>query len=300
MTKLLITGAGGQLGAELSLRTGAAGVAAVGLRRAELDITDRYAIARALDEVRPTALVNCAAWTEVDAAERHRDRAFAVNATAPGLLAEECARRGVVLVHVSTDYVFGGEVGEPIPESAAAAPQSVYGASKLAGEDAVRAVSGRHVIVRTSALYGRDGPNFVLSVLRQAATGAALRVVTDQVTAPTWTGHLAPALLRLLELGASGTYHLTGSGSASWYEFAVVAVRCARSRAPVRAITTADLTSAARRPHHSVLDNGRWRALGEPPLPLWTAALRDYVDELRDRGRLPAAGATSPAAARSG
>ena len=300
MTKLLITGAGGQLGSELSLRAGASGVAAVGLRQAELDVTDRRAIARAMDEVRPTALVNCAAWTNVDAAETHRDQAFAVNATAPGLLAEECARRSVLLLHLSTDYVFDGERREPIPESATAAPLSAYGASKLAGEEAVRAVSDRHVIVRTSGLYGRDGPNFVLKVLRQAATGARLRVVTDQVTAPTWTGHLAPALLRLLELGANGTFHLTNAGSASWYEFAVVAVRCAGSTTPIRAITTADLPSAARRPQHSVLDNGAWRALGEPALPSWTAALRDYVDDLRERGRLPAPGATSPAAARSG
>lgn len=300
MTKLLITGAGGQLGAELILRAGAAGVAAVGLREAQLDVTDRRAIARALDEERPTALVNCAAWTNVDAAETHRDEACAVNATAPGLLAEECARRDVVLLHVSTDYVFDGEAREPIPESATAAPLSVYGASKLAGEEAVRAVSERHVVVRTSGLYGRDGPNFVLTVLQQAAAGAGLRVVTDQVTAPTWTGHLAPALLRLLELGAAGTFHLTSAGSTSWYEFAVAALGYAGSRTPVRAITTTDLERPARRPKHAVLDNQAWRVLGEAALPPWTAGLRDYVAELRERGRLPAAGATSREAARSG
>ena len=285
---LLVTGAGGQLGGDLINLARARATPAVGLTRAALDITDRTAVAAALDTQRPAALINCAAWTSVDAAESHADEAFEVNLKGAWLLAEECARREILLMHLSTDYVFDGASLAPTREDAAPMPLSIYGASKLAGEEAVRAVSENHVIVRTSGLYGRDGPNFVLSVLRRAASGAELRVVTDQVTAPTWTGHLAPALFRLLELGATGTYHLTSSGAASWYEFAVFALREAGFTTDVTPIVTADLAAAARRPPHSVLANRAWSACGEPPLPSWTDGLRAYIGELRRRSCLPA------------
>ena len=286
--RLLITGAGGQLGGDLADVALERGVLAEAPAEAALDITDERAIRAALDEHRPDALVNCAAWTNVDGAETNRDAAYAVNHTGARLLAEQCARRGIVLVHLSTDYVFDGTSREAIPESAAPSPLSVYGASKLAGEQAVRAASGKHVIVRTSGLYGRDGPNFVLKLLRRAAGGAELRVVTDQVTAPTWTGHLAPALLRLLELGVTGTYHVTNSGTTSWYDLAVFALHAAGFTTDVMPILTWDLAAAAPRPQHAVLDNTAWGALGEPPLPPWTDGLRAYVGELRRRGCLPA------------
>jgi dTDP-4-dehydrorhamnose reductase len=244
-------------------------------------------VAAALDEHRPDALVNCAAWTNVDSAESHRDEVFAVNETAVRALAEECARRRIRLMHISTDYIFDGSSPTPIPETATPSPLSVYGASKIAGEHAVRAVSESHVIVRTSGLYGRDGPNFLLKVLRRAAAGAEVRVVTDQVTAPTWTGHLAPALLRLLELGATGTYHLTNSGTTSWYEFAVAAVKYAGYPTAVCPIPTSELAAVARRPPYAVLDNCAWRSLGEPPLPSLTVALHEYVAQLRGRGMMP-------------
>ena len=286
--RLLITGAGGQLGRELADVALDRGVVVEAPAEASLDITDERAIGAALDEHRPDALVNCAAWTNVDGAETNSNAAYAVNETGARLLAEQCARRGIVLVHLSTDYVFDGTSREAIPESAAPSPLSVYGASKLAGEQAVRAVSGTHVIVRTSGLYGRDGPNFILKLLQRAASGAELRVVSDQVTAPTWTGHLAPALLRLFELGATGTYHVTNSGTTSWYEFAVFALRDAGFTTDVMPIVTSDLGAAAPRPPHAVLDNRAWSALGEPPLPPWRDGVRAYLGELRRRGRLPA------------
>lgn len=284
---LLVTGAQGQLGGDLLDAANRRGIPSAGTSLGTLDITDRTAVARALAEHRPDALINCAAWTNVDGAESHSDEAFAVNMKGASLLAEECAERDILLMHLSSDYVFDGASPSPICEDAVPAPLSVYGASKLAGEEAVRAVTGKHVIVRTSGLYGRDGPNFIVKLLHRAAGGAELRVVTDQVTSPTWTGHLAPALLRLLELGVTGTYHLTNSGSASWHEFAVHVVRQAGYVISVHPIATSDLAGAARRPKHALLDNGAWTALGELPLPPWTHAVRDYVAELRGRGRLP-------------
>ncbi|MBV8529472.1 MAG: dTDP-4-dehydrorhamnose reductase [Candidatus Dormibacteraeota bacterium] len=288
MPRLLISGAAGQLGGDLLDTATARGIPAVGFSHAALDITDRTAVARALDEQGPDAVINCAAWTNVDGAESHADRAFAVNLKGARLLAEECAQRDVLLMHLSTDYVFDGESPRPIPENAAPAPLSIYGASKLAGEEAVRAVSDNHVIVRTSGLYGRDGPNFLLKVLHRAARGEQLRVVTDQVTAPTWTGHLAPALLRLIEMHATGTFHLTNSGRTSWYEFAVSGLRTAGLASAVQPILSAELPASARRPQHAVLDNCAWLHAGEPALPTWSVALDDYIGELRRRGRLPA------------
>lgn len=284
--RVVILGAGGQIGSELALAAAAHGIGGVALTRADCDVTDRASIEAALDQHRSDAVINCAAWTDVDGAETHRSEAFAINAVAPGLLALECQRRDILLVHLSTDYVFSGAGHEPIAEDHPVGPRSVYGASKLAGEAAVRATSDRHQIVRTSGLYGRDGPNFVLKVLHRAAGGAELRVVTDQVTSPTWTRHLADALLRLAERGTAGTYHVTNSGAARWYDVAMAAVACAGIDVAVTPITTGDLTTAAERPHYSVLANGAWLRLGETPLPAWDIAVRDYVAELRERGRL--------------
>ena len=284
--RLLITGAGGQLGRDLNDCARVPGVAAAALTRNALDITNRQGVAAALDQHRPTVLVNCAAWTDVDGAEAHATDAYAINAAAPRLLAEECARRDVLLLHLSTDYVFAGDCDEHLDEDAPPSPLSVYGASKLAGEEGIRSVTPRHLIVRTSGLYGRDGPNFVVKVLRRAADGGQLRVVTDQITAPTWTGHLAPALLRLLSHDVTGTVHLTNSGATSWHHFATAAVADAGYHVAVNPITTADLASPARRPKHALLANNVWRTLGEAPLPSWSEGLSAYVKELRQTGRL--------------
>lgn len=285
--RLVILGAGGQLGSELRECAEARAVRAVGLTRAECDITDAASIRSALDQHSADAVINCAAWTDVDGAESHAAEAFAINRDGPAALAAECARRNLLLVHLSTDYVFNGMGTAPIAETETPVPRSVYGSSKLAGEEAVREILDTHQIVRTSGLYGRDGPNFVLKVLRRAASGEELRVVSDQVTSPTWTAHLAPALLRLAERGDPGTYHLTNTGSTTWYALAQAALGSAGIDAPVTPIETSDLALAADRPRYSVLDNGAWLRLGEAPLPAWDSALRGYIDELARRGRLP-------------
>jgi dTDP-4-dehydrorhamnose reductase len=250
-------------------------------------------VSRLLDDVGPQVLINCAAWTAVDAAEADPDGAFRVNALGPRVLAAACAARAVLLVHVSTDYVFDGTAATPIDEWQKPHPRSVYGASKLAGEREVRALSPLHQVVRTSWLYGAEGPNFVRTMLRAGAQRSSLRVVSDQVGSPTWTGHLAPALLRLAQRGLPGTYHLTNSGKTSWHGFAEEIFALAGMPVEVVPISTAEYPTPALRPAYSVLENRAWRLLGEEPLPDWRDGLRGYVEELR------AAGAIGPGRERS-
>ncbi len=222
-------------------------------------------------------VINCAAWTRVDAAEDHEDEAEAVNATGAGIVAAECAAAGVRLCHMSTDYVFDGTATAPIDEDATPNPRSAYGRTKLHGEVAVRAACADHLIVRTSWLYGRQGPNFVLTMLRLARRTEQVRVVDDQHGGPTWSGHLAPAMLRLIEIAPPGTYHLSNSGVTTWHDFAVAAISARGLTTNVVPITTAEYPTPATRPAYSVLDNRRWRALGEPPLPAWREGLRGYL-----------------------
>jgi dTDP-4-dehydrorhamnose reductase len=283
VTCILVTGAGGQLGSELARADCAPGIAIVALSRAQLDITDASSVAAAIHTQQPDVVINCAAWTDVDGAETHAEAAFAVNATGPGVLATECARGNVRLIHMSTDYVFDGRSREPIAEDTEPSPLSTYGRSKLAGEWAVQKAAPNHCIVRTSGLYGRQGPNFVLTMLQRAAAQEQLRVVADQVTAPTWTADLAAALLRLVALNAEGVFHLTNAGSTSWHDFAVAAVSAAGYATPVYAMSMAEVNRPATRPQYSVLDNRHWRELGEAPLRGWRHALTDYVNEVGNR-----------------
>jgi dTDP-4-dehydrorhamnose reductase len=249
----------------------------IGLTRADCDVTDGAAVASAIEAARPDAVFNCAAWTRVDAAEDHEAEAESVNAIGAGLVAAACAASGVRCCHVSTDYVFDGTASSPIPEGAVAAPRSAYGRTKWHGEIAVRQRCADHLIVRTGWLYGRQGPNFVLTMLRLASEGRPIRVVADQHGGPTWTGHLAPAMLRLVEVAGPGTYHLTNSGVATWYDLAVAAIGARGFAVDVAPITTAEYPTAAARPAYSVLENRAWRELGEPALPDWQEGLRAYL-----------------------
>lgn len=278
--RLLITGSAGQLGSELAARALLTDdVDAVALDRSGCDITQPAAIAAALAEHRPEVLINCAGWTNVDGAEDNPDGAFIVNALGPRLLAEHCAARGVLIVQPSTDYVFDGTAGSPIDEHAAPAPLGAYGRSKLAGEQHVRSSAERHQIVRTSWLFGRDGPNFVLTMLRLAERQEVVRVVADQEGTPTWTGDLAEALLRLARRGTPGTYHLTNSGTATWHAFATEIFRQTGAACTALPITTSEYPVRAQRPRYSVLDNRAWRELGEALLPRWQDGLAAYLAE---------------------
>lgn len=275
-----MTGGNGQLGGELTAVASASGHAVVATTRSDCDITDPAAVERVLDESEAEVLVNCAGWTRVDDAETDREAAFRANALGPRVLAAACRPRDVLLVQLSSDYVFDGTATTPIDEGQQPHPRSVYGASKLAGEAAVRDLAPRHQVVRTSWLYGRRGPNFVLAILSAAGRDEPLRVVADQVGAPTWTGHLAPALLRLIARDVTGTFHLTNSGATSWYGLAEAILAETGSAATVMPVATADRPSPARRPPYSVLDNRAWRLLGESPLPDWHEALASYLRSL--------------------
>lgn len=285
--RILTTGGRGQLGRELDEVATAAGHVVVSTDREGCNITDAAAVARAIDLAAPEAVVNCAAWTQVDAAEQDVDAAYLSNAIGPRVLAAACAQRSLMLVQISTDYVFDGRAEMPIDEWQRPAPRSVYGMTKLAGETEVRQLAPRHLVIRTSWLYGRHGPNFVLTMLRAAAAAGPLRVVSDQVGSPTWTGHLATELLSLIERDLPGTYHVTNSGVTSWHGFALEIFAAAGVAPEVSPITTADYPTAAPRPAYSVLDNRACRLLGEAPMPDWREGLRSYIAQLRERGALP-------------
>ncbi len=258
-----------------------AGHELVGLTRAELDITEPTAVERAFARVRPEAVLNCAAWTDVDGAESHREQAQAVNAEGAGNLARASAAADVRLVHVSTDYVFDGEAprdraGKPraYVESDPTGPRSVYGASKLAGEQQVLAASPRHTVVRSSWLFGLGGRNFAETMLRLAAEREEVQVVTDQVGCPTWTGHLAPALLGLIEREVSGLVHLAGGGHVSWNGFAREIFRQAELACRVEAASSAQMARPAPRPAWSALESERDDVLALPP---WQDGLAGYL-----------------------
>ncbi len=275
--RILVTGSHGQLGRELLQQDGTDDRSFTGIDIDTCDITNPTAVSATLDQDHFDAVINCAAYTRVDAAEQNPDAAFAVNVEGPKVLAEACASRDILLCQISTDFVFDGSSRGPIDESAATNPLSVYGRTKLLGEEAVRTLAPRHQIVRTAWLYGQDGPNFVLTMLRLARERGELRVVNDQHGSPTWTGDLAPAVLRLVSRGACGTFHLTNSGSTTWYGFAQEIVDAAGLAVLVHAVATDDYPTPAARPPYSVLDNRAWRTLGEPPLEDWRLAIRHYL-----------------------
>jgi len=269
------------------LRVGArAGHELVGVDLPEVDITDTGSVQELLERVAGEAggldgLVNCAAWTDVDGAESNPDAARAVNADGAGNLARACARAGIGMAHVSTDYVFDGQApldgdGRPRPyvESDPTGPRSVYGSTKLEGEEQVRAASPRHAIARTAWLYGVDGKNFVQTMLGLASEREAVRVVTDQIGSPTWSGHLAPALLGLLERGVTGLVHLTGGGQVSWNGFAKEIFRQAEVKCRVEDATSEQMARPAPRPAWSAMESEREDVL---PMPPWQDGLAGYM-----------------------
>ena len=252
----------------------------------ELDITDGAAVAALLEELGSQGggldgIVNCAAWTDVDGAESNEASARAVNGDGAGVLARAAAAAGVPLVHVSTDYVFDGtppldEAGEPRAYLESRSDRAALGVrdTKLEGEQQVLAASRRHAVVRTAWLFGLDGANFVATMLRLADEREAVQVVTDQVGSPTWSGHLAPALLGLLERGVTGVVHLTGGGHVSWNGFAEEIFRQAEVDCRVEPTTSEQFVRPAPRPAWSALETERDDVL---PLPPWQDGLAGYL-----------------------
>lgn len=281
MTRLVVTGAAGMLGRATVAAARRLGHEVTGLTRADLDITDAAAIEDALRRHRPTAIVNCAAWTDVDGAEEHGDLANLANGVAPGLLAVAATAADAHLVHVSTDYVFDGRKTEPWVESDPVGPLNAYGRTKLAGERAVlEAGDGQHTVVRTAWVYGDGGANFVDTMLRLGAERDEVSVVTDQIGRPTWTGHLAAALLELAERRVdTGLYHATGPDAVSWYEFAIEIFDRAGLDCRVVPTTSDAFPRPAERPAYSVLGTERDPGVHLPP---WQEGLAAYLDSRKD------------------
>jgi dTDP-4-dehydrorhamnose reductase len=279
-----LIGVTGQLGHDLA-RTFDLPGELVRLAHADLDLLQAGAIERVLRDVRPTHVVNAAAYNLVDRAEDERDRAFALNADAVATLADTCQALGATLVHFSTDYVFDGAAGRPYTEDDAPHPLSVYAKSKLAGERAALERCRRAYVIRVCGLYGvarsatAGRTNFVETMLSAADAGKALRVVRDQVLAPSYTLDVAPKVWRVLARGAPGIYHLTNAGQTSFYDFAREIFRLSGLAPSLAPVTAAEYGARARRPPYSVLARTRLAALGEDDLRPWPSALAAYLRE---------------------
>lgn len=274
--RILVIGAGGQLGS--ALPAALIGHEVTALSHAQLDIRDLPNARASVLAQRPELVINTAAYNAVDAAEIDTQAAAAVNEAGPWNLAAATAEIGAALLHVSTDYVFDGRASTPYDEDATPAPESAYGRSKLAGEQAVRVTNPRHLIVRTAWVYAAAGKNFPLTILGLAKHGG-VRVVNDQTGSPTYAPHLANGIARLLAAGAPhGTYHLAGSGAATWYELTVALFERLGVDAPVTAVTTAEFPRPAPRPRYSVLATVR-----EPriELPAWREGLDAFARALK-------------------
>jgi dTDP-4-dehydrorhamnose reductase len=276
--RILVTGAKGQLGVEL-LDVLAHDHDVVGLDLPEMDITKPEA-KRVIADSRPAWVVHAAAWTDVDGCERDPERAYLVNGDGTRRVAEACRAIGAGLLYLSTDYVFDGRKGAPYVETDPVGPLSAYARSKVAGEEAVRAVAPRWAIVRTAWLFGVSGKNFVKTIVEKAAAGGPLRIVDDQVGSPTYARDLAGALAHLVSRDLTGIYHVTNAGSCSWYAFARAILKEAGfAHVEVTPMTTAELNRPAPRPAFSVLANEAWAAAGLRPLRSWVEALVAMVEE---------------------
>jgi dTDP-4-dehydrorhamnose reductase len=309
--RILLTGKKGQIGAKLAELLPCLGEVAA-FDRDELDLSNPDRVRRAIRDIQPNMIVNAAAYTSVDQAEREEEQARVINVDAPALMAEEAKRIGALLVHYSTDYVFDGSSRVPYGETDQSNPINVYGKTKLAGEEAVRAVGARHLIFRTAWVYGTTGRNFLLSMLRLATEREELKVVRDQVGAPTWSLEIAKgtaAVLRQLSQQGQetiskvgGIYHMTATGETSWFEFAKAIVEEA-SRMPrdipwfeaatrgrplvtrrVTAIATEQYPTPARRPAYSVLSNSCLKEDFGLELPAWSLQLRAVFAKDRING----------------
>jgi dTDP-4-dehydrorhamnose reductase len=264
-----IAGGYGMLATDIIAALRARGVEPVVTDRDDLDITNPAQVARGFADA--DIVVNCAAYTAVDAAEEDEAAAFAVNATGPGVIARSCAEMGLRLIHISTDYVFSGDASSPYAETAPLAPQGAYGRTKAAGEQQIGASAADALIVRTAWLYGRGGPCFPKTIARVGRERGSLQVVDDQVGQPTWTRDLADLILRLVEAEApAGIYHGTSSGEASWFDFAREIVASAGLGDIVAPSSAADLKRPAPRPAYSVLGHGALTRLGVEPIGHWS------------------------------
>lgn len=272
--RLLVTGAAGMLGQDVVAAASGAGHDVIAFARRDLDITNADAVRHAVLDAQPAAVINCAAYTDVDGAESDEATASAVNGEAAGIVAAAAADAGALMVHVSTDYVFAGDATEPYVESDPVAPTGAYGRSKLAGETAVREAAPRHAIVRTAWVFGPGGANFVDTMRRLAAERDEVSVVDDQVGSPTYTGHLATALVEVAERGLTGTLHVAGGGRCSWHDLAAATFAATGADVTLHPTTSAAFQRPAPRPAFSVLGTERDDT---PRLPDWREGLHAHL-----------------------
>ncbi len=281
--KVLVTGASGQLGTDLCKVLTDSEL--IPLTHKDIEISDMSSVKQVLTKYKPDVIVNTAAYVRVDDCEDEKEKAFKVNALGARNVAVVAQELGARLVHLSTDYVFGGE-GEPrttpYTEFDTPVPLSIYGKSKLAGENFVRHFCLRHFIVRASALFGiagssGKGGNFIETMLRLAREHDELKVVNDQVLSPTYTSDLARKIAQLIETEFYGIFHITNRGACSWYKFTVQILKLTGIKTPVVPITSDQYPQKARRPRYSVLDNSHLRLLGMDDMKSWQEALKDYL-----------------------
>jgi dTDP-4-dehydrorhamnose reductase len=278
---IVVLGADGQLGSDF-VRLLAPTVEVVPLTLADLDVTDRGGVKQALGSTRPDVVLNCAGYTAVDKAESEPETAYRVNVLGARNVAQESRRAGVRVVYFSTDYVFDGSASDPYVEDSPTGPLSVYGTTKLLGEQATREANPDHLVLRLAWLYGPTGHNFVRTILRLAREKDVLRIVDDQTGSPTFTEDVVHQVLALITDGASGTYHCVNTGRATWYEFARSIVRTCGLDIPVVPIQTVDYPAPARRPAFSVLADRNLDLEGLNVMRPWQEALDDCMSRYRE------------------
>jgi dTDP-4-dehydrorhamnose reductase len=293
--KIALLGKNGQVGHELLLCCqGLAEITAVG--REDLDLQDLAAVARFLEELRPDLVINAAAYTAVDRAEKERDAAVRMNADLPRLLADLCRQHGSALIHYSTDYVYDGVAGEPYAEARQPSPLNFYGVSKLAGDEAIQQSGAAHLIFRTCWVYSARGRNFLRAILDKWSSGGVLRVVNDQVGSPTTASLIAETTAQVIAMVAkdsnsrfsealqpkSGVYHLSASGSASWYDFAKAFLpEYAEQSGRLLPIATSEYPTPARRPAYSVLSTEKLQRTFGLAMPHWSHELRKLLQNMQ-------------------
>lgn len=276
---IVVTGANGQLGRELVMLEQTE-FTLIGLSRHELDITNLAACRQAMNEYKPYAVIHCAAYTAVDKAESEQDEAFRVNRDGTSNIALASHEIGAKLIYISTDYVFDGKGNTPYTETDVVNPNTVYGASKLAGEEVVQAIHSHYFIVRTSWVYGQYGNNFVKTMLNLAKQRTSPQVVADQIGSPTYTYDLARFLLQLVETDHYGIYHASNADSCSWYHFATAIFAESGVDVQVKACTTEQFPRPAARPSYSIMAHRQMALNGFEPMRHWRDALRDFLSKL--------------------
>lgn len=278
--KILVTGVSGQLGYDVERELDQRGIEHLGTSSKELDITDREAVERLMERYRPDAVIHCAAYTKVDLAEDEPERCWAVNADGTRNMAAACRKTGAKLLYISTDYVFPGTGERSYGTGDLTGPVNTYGRSKLAGELAVQSLLEKYFIVRISWVFGKNGNNFVKTMLRLAETRAELSVVCDQIGSPTYTADLAPLLCDMVQTERYGVYHATNEGTCAWSEFAEAIFALAGRQVAVHPIPTSAYPTKAARPLNSRMSKESLRDNGFQALPEWKDALARYLKEI--------------------